>query len=292
MCGGQIHPIAGRCKHCKGDLGVLRAGRPAAATALPQLDANGRADGYKPNGQPIAASPVVTSHVDPEVQILPPRPTGRMYVAQAPTASWWRHWPVIAIGVAGLGIVVAVIVLFWPRATAKDSGTREGSLSIPAPDRMETNPLLPPTSTQPRSGDPWNDHSIKPKDPDPSPAPNGAVKPDLDIPDDPDDPGDPLPAAPGGFGGPLSGSGAIVMAMMKHACTRAESCVDHLDPVIIQYCEMANKLPTTPPPASCPAAQRCLNRIDEMSCSTKLDDVQALASVMYNFQDCVKAIGC
>jgi hypothetical protein len=37
LCGGLIHPIAGRCKHCKEDLRTLRGARPAAVATLPAL---------------------------------------------------------------------------------------------------------------------------------------------------------------------------------------------------------------------------------------------------------------
>ena len=60
MCGGLIHPIAGKCKHCKGDLAGVRGGRPAAAQALPSIIAtnsaalnastNGHASSYAPPG--------------------------------------------------------------------------------------------------------------------------------------------------------------------------------------------------------------------------------------------------
>ncbi|MBZ0235260.1 MAG: prepilin peptidase, partial [Deltaproteobacteria bacterium] len=42
-CGGQIHPIAGRCKHCKADLTRLRNG--AAPAARPNLVALGGGNG-------------------------------------------------------------------------------------------------------------------------------------------------------------------------------------------------------------------------------------------------------
>jgi hypothetical protein len=38
LCGGLIHPIAGRCKHCKGDLREYRSTRPAAGATLPALN--------------------------------------------------------------------------------------------------------------------------------------------------------------------------------------------------------------------------------------------------------------
>src|SRR5665647_1711166 len=43
LCGGLIHPIAGRCKHCKADIAALGAKRPAAMAALPPLAAPGMA---------------------------------------------------------------------------------------------------------------------------------------------------------------------------------------------------------------------------------------------------------
>ncbi|MEO8700320.1 MAG: hypothetical protein ABI867_09765 [Kofleriaceae bacterium] len=328
LCAGLIHPIAGRCKHCKGDLSVLRAGRPAAASALPALanghgvaptaaggtgyagggggggangqsnghaHANGRSAGHvaayapMPVAQPAAPMPVLDPHrrLDGSQPILPPRPTGRMPTSHTLRPSWWKSWPLIVIILAGLAIVVAAVLMVWPpggKSAAADDGKKSGI--IPAPERMDTNPLLPNDPSTPKSGDPW---TPKPKDPGATPTPPPAT-PDIDIPDDPAAPTDPADPTAGNFGG-LSGSSAIMMSMMRHACERASSC-GHLDSLLKDYCDMTKKVPTPPPPASCPAAAKCLKSIDEMSCTTGFDDINALSSVMYKFQDCVEAISC
>jgi len=320
MCGGLIHPIAGKCKHCKGDLSALRSNRPAAAASLPALHAHGNVqminarpgshlNGYHPpapaphgptphtNGHanyvpvPQAAAhvammpvhdPVLRGQLDGTQPILPPRPTGRMYAAQTPRASWWKSWPLIVIVLAMLAIVTAVILMVWPPGGPTDQGVKNGKLSPPAPERMDTNPLVP-HSPPARSGDPWS--APKPADP-----PRPDITPDIDIPDDPDV-DDPLDPTGSGSFGSLSGSGAIMMSMMRHACDRAASC-GQLDSMLKDYCDMTKKLPNPPAPASCPSAARCLQHIDQMSCSGGFDDINALSSVMYKFQDCVEAISC
>ncbi len=310
MCGGLIHPIAGRCKHCKTDLSALRAARPAAMAPLPALHAHGNGainspkgtgspastNGHGSNGHaypghaaplpvpyaPIphaaahAAVPMAMPRQDGSQPILPPRPTGRMYATSAPAGSvWWKSWPLVVIILAGLAIVAAVVLMVWPPGGASDKGVKNGALS-PAPDRMDTNPL-PPDQPQAHSGDPWNNGSGQ-KKPDP-PA-------KIDIPDDPD----PVDPDPSSGGATLRGQGAIVMAIMGRACQRAATC-GSLDSALKDYCDMATKIPSSPP--TCAAAKRCMDRIDEISCSAGFDDMAALQSATYKLQDCVEALsGC
>jgi hypothetical protein len=308
-----IHPIAGRCKHCKGDLSVLRSSRPAAAASLPALlangqgniitqhqpppnpyangnghaHANGHAAAYAPAPQAAvggAATPMPVPMHDGSQPILPPRPTGRMYAtSSAPATSWWKSWPLIVIVLAGLAIVTAVILMVLPPGGSSDKGVikDKGSLAPPpAPERMDTNPLPPSQPAPPRAGDPWSNGGTQGKT-DPLPK----RSPDIDIPDDPD----PGVGNPGGSLGGINGTGAMMMAMMGHACSRAASC-GALDSTLKQYCELT-KIPTGTPP-TCAAAKRCLQHIDEVDCSTKFDDLSALQSVTYKFQDCVEAMSC
>jgi len=193
LCGGLIHPIAGRCKHCKGDLRAMRTARPAAGATLPALGstgaaspapANGNASGLAaaarqsaaaapqapqpPQQQPppppsaslvqavAAAAPIpLAIHAGPadSVPILPPRPTGR-YPAPAPRASW-KSWPVIVIILAVIAIVAAVVLMLFPPGGAPNDGTNDGTRNSgqPAPDRMNTNPA-PATPRQPPSTSP------------------------------------------------------------------------------------------------------------------------------------------
>jgi hypothetical protein len=233
--------------------------------------------------QHAAVPPMSAPVLDGMQPILPPRPTGRMHAPVPAGAAWWKSWPLIVIGLAGLAIVFAVFFMVFPfgEPRSTDTGdTKRGLHPPPAPERMETNPL---PQNQPRAGDPWNSRSPKPVDP----PPYDPQMPDIDIPDDPD----PDPDQPDSFGS-LSGSGAIMMAMMRHACSRAATC-GKLVPPITDYCEMTKTLPASPLPAGCPAAQRCLTNIDQMSCSADMfDDITKLSSVMQKFEDCVEAIGC
>lgn len=306
MCGGLIHPIAGRCKHCKGDLSALRSNRPAAAASLPALLAAGNhiqvtPRDPQPNGNghtqmnghaasAYAPAPQAAQHVampmpmaDGAQPVLPPRPTGRMYAA-APAAgsAWWKSWPLVVIILALAAIVVAVILMVLPPG-GKDKGvSNKGAAPPPAPERMDTNPLPPSQPSPPRAGDPWS-----------APKPDPLPKRDLDIPDDPDPNTQPQGGAtnPSGTFGNLGGSGAMMMSMMRHACDRAATC-GPLDSTLKSYCEMAKTIPSAPPSSACPAAKRCLDHIDEISCSTKFDDVGALLALTYKLQDCVEAQSC
>ena len=128
LCGGLIHPVAGKCKHCKQDLTQFRAGRPQAAATLPSL--NGHAitapapstlhtpgpsstNGYSPpiapvngsgtNGHAAAARaplPMPISEREGSQPILPPRQTGSWHAKDTERASLWRSWPMVVIGVA------------------------------------------------------------------------------------------------------------------------------------------------------------------------------------------------
>lgn len=305
MCGGLIHPIAGRCKHCKHDLTTVRGARPAAVASLPSLIAqqtqqapraamNG-ANGHAPQAQYVDMRPVQSPAAAPTIvdplsgnpaSILPPRPTGRMQASPQGSA-WWKSWPLIVIVLAGIAIIVAVVLMVWPPGRKDPGAPSQGRLApAPAPERMETNPLPPPSAKggAPQPNDPW----AAPK-PDPDPPP----------PDDPVDPDDSLkdPFSGGGAGGSgtfggLNGTGAVIMSMMRHACDRATTC-GFSDDRIKQYCQMVKDMPATPPPASCAdAAKKCFDHIDQMSCSGGFDDLQDVTAVTYKFKDCVEAMSC
>jgi hypothetical protein len=117
QCGGLIHPVAGRCKHCKVDLAAARAGKPQAASTLPSL--GNRTTNDRPvTGPPMPArmrGAAKLPPMDPMMAefsmgqqlpstLLPPRPTGRSFpVVAAPPA-----WPVIVIALSVLAIILAV----------------------------------------------------------------------------------------------------------------------------------------------------------------------------------------
>src|SRR6185436_840302 len=118
-CGGLIHPVAGKCKHCKQDLTQFRAGRPQAAATLPAL--NGHAitapapstlrtpgpgvstNGFAPpltttngtNGHAPAVPLAIPQAREGSQPILPPRETGSWRAKETQTGSLWRSWPML-----------------------------------------------------------------------------------------------------------------------------------------------------------------------------------------------------
>lgn len=324
LCGGLIHPIAGRCKHCKGDLRALRSTRPAAAATLPALNhgaapaarppvaapalainghANGHAEAHHapypagPAEAPrppslvqavAAAAPIPLAFqgtTDAAVPILPPRPTGR-FAAAAPRASW-KSWPVIVIVLAVIAILVAVILMVFPPGGPKDAGTKASP--PPAPDRMDTNPT-PSTPRQPpsTSPDPWSRATPPPPPAAPTPPAAPSVVPDVDI-DDPDL-NDPTatrdPFSRRGFPARTQ----MLYSIIKHACARVAACGASTAQTK-QLCDRFAAFPTVAAP-SCAAATRCLRSIDEMSCDVSIDDPMKLLGLKDKFTDCTDALSC
>lgn len=289
QCGGLVHPIAGRCKHCKADLAAYRSARPAAQAALPplaQLPASpppvvvpGHA-AYMPVPAGAVATRAPRTRSDDDSQpILPPRPTARMQGA-APKRSLLAHWPVIVIVLAVVAIAVAVALMLWP---AKDKGDPKTSAPMPAPERMDTNPLAPQGSLTP----PPPSHPQQPAPPDPPAADpwangNGAAPaaPDPNL-----DPADPLHdpfAAQGG-----APAAQFSMTILKHACDRLATC-GNSDPMLRATCDgFSHILPNAPAP-TCAAAQRCLARVDALDCDAAAD-MTSPTSVMMDIKECLDA---
>jgi hypothetical protein len=317
LCGGLIHPIAGRCKHCKGDLSALRSARPAAAAALPALQAapappaptvpdpyaiahahsNGHGNGHGHaragyQAQPNVPLPVQVAHaaaafaqVDAVHAILPPRPTGRMPVTAA--RSIWKSWQVIVIVLAVIAIVTAVVLMVWPPNRNPDPGAPGAVQPMPAPERMDTNPSpsTPPPSAPSSSNDPWSNRGASP--------PGHQPAPDVDDPGlaNPNDPFSRRGGNRAGSLGSLGSGGTFMIAMMSHACERFSQC-GTIDRVFKATCDVyARQLPRAAPP-SCDAAQRCLDHIDALDCDASMNDTAALARLMTQFSDCVEALSC
>ncbi len=321
MCGGLIHPIAGKCKHCKGDLAGLRGGRPAAAQQLPSIiatntaaplnpysgqptngQANGHANGHVTNGHAnghtngssaYAPIPVAAQHVAIPMQlarqqyedhnpILPPRQTGRMPTTTGQRATWWKSWPLIVIVLAVLAIVTAVVLMVWPpgKSAAADTGEPgKGNKAMPAPERMETNPLPPKDQPPAKSGDPWDN---KP----------GAK---IDIPDDPDDDlaggGGPTPTPPGRPSrSAITGGNAVMLEVPLHFCDRAATCAN--DSSLAALCEQTKssmRMFDVQPPTACAARTRCLAHVDTLDCTFDFN-ATSLTQLTTKVQDCVEAI--
>lgn len=302
QCGGLIHPIAGKCKHCKADLSQYRAARPAANTPLPPL---GQASVAQPavlgNGHPPHA-PV--AHAVPlplaAQTVLPPRPTGRAQTERI-HGSVWRSWPVVVIVVAMFAIVAAVVIMVWPAGRGR-AGTR-ALQPPPAPERMDTQtpPVTPkidapvPHAAAPRAAP---TAPTTPDDPWPQPAPR--VDPQADPSAQSDQSADddsidalppvrrvPMPRSHRRL--PLYGGGMIELAMTAQICRKMIRCGTS-DPGLRQTCEQIARMPVNPP-ANCPAADRCLRQIDALGCSSQPDALQ-LGMLVMRFPDCAEAERC
>ncbi|HUJ62194.1 MAG TPA: hypothetical protein VLX92_26990 [Kofleriaceae bacterium] len=258
LCGGLIHPVAGRCKHCKSDLTPFRAGRPQAAAALPPLL----------NGHHVA--PVALPVREESAPILPPRPTGRSMPAQP--VSMWRRWPVIVIVLAALAIIGAIILMFALPSSA-DTKTSRALPPPPAPEHMETNPL-PPPDLGGTSADPWAPRAGAN---DPFAGGSGiAPVPDLSS-DDNDDQDTPAP----------QGGADFAILLGHHVCDRLATCGTS-NQVIEAYCDTIHRMPSPGGKPRCAAGKRCLDKIDHLACGVDATDIDELVKQV---PDCMTAIG-
>ena len=330
LCGGLIHPIAGRCKHCKADVAAQRAARPAAVASLPPLASAAPAPPpigsspspyvpqpafVAPNAMPISAAPIALPALSSESgPVLPPRPTGRMQ-SEAPR-SIWRNWPMLVIVVAVVAIAAAVVIMMWPPPNEAKAGSRRLP-PPPAPERMDTNPI-PPRSGQ---GDPWNNGTVPRTPPPPAPAPPANPDPDDDRaaidpdaqPDDPAiDPRDPLldPFAsprpnrgqrnprPGVRPNPYFGGGPDPFASMGGtafmftALSRLCERAKSCSNDVDLLCQSLDSFPTPPPPPSCPAATRCLAELDKLDVCGAGSSPTAFTSLFQTATSCMDAMRC
>ncbi len=301
VCRSPIHPIAGRCKHCKADLAAVRQVRPAAGAALPPLVApKARAATPPPIADhpyeappPFPAAIPIPIAADASQPILPPRPSIEPG-GTASSRSSWRSWPIIVIALATIAIVIAVVLIAFPPGNAgADSGKRVLE-PPPAPELMDTNP----GAKSPHGGDQNSPLPLPPLDPKPphaqitppDPLPTPRHTPDPLPPADPDaDDFSGLGGATGGItGGMVGGLGGnakmdTMAALLKHACDRAKQC-GSTDPTATLGCDALRVLPHGPPP-TCAAATRCLQKIDQMDCSAQVDP-----SAMMMLSDCMQAM--
>jgi hypothetical protein len=288
FCGGPIHPVAGRCKHCKQDLHPTRAARPAAQAPLPALN-NGHAPSRYANGNGNAT--IAATYINPMAvampvlepnngSILPPRPTGRS-VEVATSSSPLRSWPVVVIGVAAVAIIAAVAIMVWPPAKPNRATRDPHELQPPpAPERMDSDPL-PPSQPQPQML-PDTRGQAEPPAPRRTPDPLPAQPTPRNV-----DPQDPFGNTPGGLSGlSLNGiAGAdMMMAVMGHACARLKSCPD-ADESVRDMCDMFSSYSRTAKAPDCDAAKQCLEMIDKLDCSAAATP----AALMTTIPSCLKA---
>lgn len=283
QCGGLVHPVAGRCKHCKEDLSALRAGRPQAAAVLPSLNGKGMPPQVAGNGTSVhvvapAAVPIAVDPREGSAPILPQRTTGRSMSAQRP-GGLLRNWPLLVIILAMIAIVTAVVIMVLPANSPK--GGKRQLMPAPAPDRMETMP------NQHSQADPWanpgDPRNVAPPDP---PAPLAPRQ-------TPDPPGAPDPNDPddlyGGLGAPSGGgfNSAVLMAMANQACKKLKTCSNVDQSGLTLVCDQLSAIPA-PSVTSCATAQRCMDAIDHIDCDSTSANANPMSTMML-ITDCTKA---
>ena len=142
---------------------------------------------------------------------------------------------------------------------------------------MDSNPV-PPKASQ---IDPWSgpDSQGQPQAPSQPQAPQN--DPNANDPDD-------LFGGLGG-GGVVGGSGAAIMVtLMDKACTKLKGCTDIDQSIVAVACDQFKSLPKAPLPANCPSAQRCMDAIDGMSCSSA-NGTNPMTAI-YQLSDCMTAV--
>lgn len=270
-CGGPIHPIAGRCKHCKADLTRLRGGAAPAAkaspAARPNLVALGGGNGHGTNGASVQSSAVATS----AVMVPPPAEA-----ALAPRAGWSSRWPLVVALVAVIAIVASVaLLLFGGGDSKKDRGVRRND--GPAPELTPTDPLAPqvtPPAPPPNGGQP---HA-------------GGIRPDPRQPD----PAPPVPTPPPPS--PTSGPRTVnefFTAAIDTACKRLATCSS--DDQIATYCTIARQslpqygqtLDQLCPDYNSAAAAECLDSVSRFPCpSDGTVDPMAMSETLMGLSGC------
>jgi hypothetical protein len=231
-----------------------------------------------------------TAHVDEAQPILPPRPTGRMEASGTQRPTTWKSWPVVVIGIAVAAIILAVILMVWPSSSTTKADAKTLA-PPPAPERMDTNPSPstgngPSGSVDPSTPDPWKSNPGAAPDPAPS-QPSQPSVPDIDQ-IDPPNLSDPFRGGGGGSGGGLQAALDLTNAIRKHGCDRLAAC-SQADDTVKAICDLGNLTLPNPKPPTCQAAQRCLAKIDTMSCDDI--DVDSVSLGMFqSVQDCLEAV--
>ncbi len=130
VCGGSIHPLAGRCKHCKADLSKqrdaeARARRAAAATPVPTTTP--------------ASSPQPAKAPTPRASSQPaPMPGGYHH---QPAVGWRRRWPIAVAAVALVAISFSAGMLI-ERSRGGDKTKSDSDVENSADTPDATNPKL------------------------------------------------------------------------------------------------------------------------------------------------------
>lgn len=281
MCGGLIHPIASRCKHCRAAIGDAVRQRSGAASlrALPALVATPTSLGL-PSSTAAVALPLASS---PNVNFNDS--ANAFEFAEANERPWWKRWPMIVVAVATVAIIVAVVLMVWPQDQRRGSKV----VAPPAPSNMDTNPMpetLPALPSAPSNpADPWSGTG---------PAVPAPIDPSAPAPIDPSDPSAPTPIDPAAPGNPARDR--FVSQLATSVCKQIADCTN-IDPAMTGVlCDATVALLNQASPWSTCSfnagkAATCLKRVQTLSCDNQLNTVDAVM-LLNDLPACLEALRC
>ncbi|MBP9087767.1 MAG: hypothetical protein KBG15_16730, partial [Kofleriaceae bacterium] len=274
LCGGLIHPIASRCKHCRAAIGDHAVQQRSGATVLKTLPALAA----MPQSLSLPSSAVTVGLPLPGAPPQPSTATASFDLAQADDRPWWQRWPMIVVAVAAVAIVVAIVLMVWPQHQRRGTNV----VAPPAPFNMNTNPMpeTPPTLPSAPS-DPWSGtEPAVPSPTDPSaPVPgvdpgSGSTaqdnNPALPTPPNTIDPNAPAPATGN------SDRDRFVSQLATSVCEQIAGCTN-IDPSLtgVLCNAVVTLLNQAAPWSSCSfnasKAATCLKRVQTLSCDSQLN---------------------
>jgi hypothetical protein len=172
----------------------------------------------------------------------------------------------------------------WPEGRGSPTSGKRTLPPPPAPERMQTVPELKPPPVRPPV--------VQPAQPAPPPRQDTSDRmlrdPDPASDDDSDQ-------APGALSDPSSNrlsprSNAITAALLVHVCQKLDQC-GTVDPTVKRTCDAVSDSQASPP-AGCPAAIRCLARIDALPCGTPSALREQLDRLFHQSNDCTAVSRC
>lgn len=266
-CGGRVHSIASRCKHCKADL--LQHREEAARVARDEQK------GLRQTYKGAAAAPGGRAPTQPSQPNQPPQARAPQIVYAQPTG-WARRWPIAVSAVAVVAIVVSLVILLGGNQGEEDGRlpSRSGNTPRMIPDDMNTPQPSGPQGMAPAPADP-DPLAPHPFDPPPPKPKSWTTAPD---------------------------PGMFAVALTETVCAKFEDCgLD--DPYASDMCRSLAQGMSTPDvdakvqSGECrydrSAASECLRAIDRLSCNfANGGDLSDILGQATGLLDCSTALVC
>lgn len=242
-----MHPVAGRCKHCRTSL--ISAPTPTAVSS--------------------ALTPRTAASQSAGNTAIAPQAAQDGAYARGQAPAWWRRWTVWLVIFAALAIAVAIVGLAWPHMLGlgpKRAAQPHRPLSRAAPTPV------PPATDLPQ-GDPWAPTPTPPANgADASaPAPDTHAAPDTTHSQDSLDLFDPDANALAPNRAPAQAvPPAASHGFAKRVCERIATCSGNAS--LMTVCEWAQHYESLRDDALrsiSPVAARCLDAISEVDCQLR-----------------------